>query len=83
MKSLSRVQLLATAWTAAYQAASSMDFPGKSAGVGCHCLLHIYTTMYKIMNEKQLYSIGDPIQCCVVAYMERKTEKESIYVYIY
>ena len=39
MKSLSRVRLLATPWTSAYQAAPSMDFPGKSTGVGCHCLL--------------------------------------------
>ena len=35
----SRVRLLATPWTAAYQAPPSMDFPGKSTGVGCHCLL--------------------------------------------
>ena len=40
MKSLSGVRLLATPWTAAYQAPPSMDFPGKSTGVGCHCLLH-------------------------------------------
>ena len=40
VKSLSRVQLLATPWTAAYQAPPSMDLPGKSTGVGCHCLLH-------------------------------------------
>ena len=39
MKSLSRVRLLATPWTAAYQAPLSMDFPDKSTGVGCHCLL--------------------------------------------
>ena len=39
VKSLSRVQLFATPWTAAYQAPLSMDFPGKSTGVGCHCLL--------------------------------------------
>ena len=39
VKSLSRVRLLATPWTAAYQASPSMDFPGKSTGVGCHCLL--------------------------------------------
>ena len=38
-KSLSRVRLLATPWTAAYQAPLFMDFPGKSTGVGCHCLL--------------------------------------------
>ena len=31
---------LATPWTAAHQAPPSWDFPGKSTGVGCHCLLH-------------------------------------------
>ena len=35
-KSLSRVRLLATPWTAAYQAPPSMGF---SRQVGCHCLL--------------------------------------------
>ena len=39
VKSLSRVQLPATPWTAAFQAPPSWDFPGKSIGVGCHCLL--------------------------------------------
>ena len=34
VKSLSRVRLLATPWTAVYQAPLSMDFPGKSTGVG-------------------------------------------------
>ena len=43
VKSLSRVQLLATPWTAAYQAPPSMGFPGKSTGVGCHHLLCQYT----------------------------------------
>ena len=38
VKSLSRARLLATPWTAAYQAPPSMDFLGKSTGVGCHCL---------------------------------------------
>ena len=37
-KLLSRVWLLATPWTTAYQAPPSMGFPGKSTGVGCHCL---------------------------------------------
>ena len=39
VKSLSRVRLLATPWTAAYQAPPSMGFPGKNTAVGCHCLL--------------------------------------------
>ena len=42
VKSLSRVRLFATPWTAAHQAPPSIDFPGKSTGVGCHCLLHKY-----------------------------------------
>ena len=37
VKSLSHAWLLATPWTAAYQA--PWNFPGKSTGVGCHCLL--------------------------------------------
>ena len=42
VKSLSRVRLLATPWTAAYQAPPSMGFSRqKSTGVGCHCLLRI------------------------------------------
>ena len=44
VKSLSRVRLLATPWTAAYQAPPSMNFPGKSTGVGGHCLLLTYVT---------------------------------------
>ena len=40
VKLLSHVRLLATPWTAAYQAPlCPWDFPGKSTGVGCHCLL--------------------------------------------
>ena len=45
VKSLSRVWLLATPWTAAYLAPLSMDFPGKSTGVGCHCLLQILSLL--------------------------------------
>ena len=39
VRSLSRVRLLVTPSTTAYQVPPSMDFPGKSTGVGCHCLL--------------------------------------------
>ena len=48
VKSLSRVQPLATPWTAAHQAPPSMGFPGKSTGVGCHCLLPV--THYDHLN---------------------------------
>ena len=43
VKSFSFVLLLATPWTAAYQASWPWDFPGKSTGVGCHCLLQGYS----------------------------------------
>ena len=40
IKLLSHVRLLVTPWTAAHQAPfCPWDFPGKSTGVGCHCLL--------------------------------------------
>ena len=39
VKSLSRVQLLATPWTAAHQTPPTMGFSRQSTGVGCHCLL--------------------------------------------
>ena len=39
LKLLSRVWLLATPWTAATRLLCPWDFPGKSTGVGCHCLL--------------------------------------------
>ena len=38
-KSFSCVRLFTTPWTAAHQAPRPWDFPGKSTGVGCHCLL--------------------------------------------
>ena len=52
-KSFSRVRLFATPWTTAYQAPLSVDFPGKSTGVGCHRLLrllciYIYKYIYII-----------------------------------
>ena len=43
VKSLSRVRLLATPWTAATRLLHPWDFPGKSTGVGCHCLLQRVT----------------------------------------
>ena len=39
VKSLSHVRLFETPWTVACQAPLSMEFPGKSTGVGCHFLL--------------------------------------------
>ena len=56
VKSLSRVRLLATPWTAAYQEPTRLlcpsDFPGKSTGLGCHRLLR------KCLPEKVLMNTG-------------------------
>ena len=51
VKSLSRVRLFVNPWTAAYQAPRPWDFPGKSTGVGCHCLLLNNTLEESIAEE--------------------------------
>ena len=44
VKSLSRFRSSATPWTAAFQAPPSMGFSRqKSTGVGCHCLLRLFS----------------------------------------
>jgi len=55
VKSLSHVRLFATPCTADYQAPPSMDFPGKSTGVVCHCLLQ--KLLYLVHNKSQKYKI--------------------------
>ena len=45
VKWLSRVRLLATPWTAAYQAPPSMAFSGKSTEVECHLGFTIYSVV--------------------------------------
>ena len=53
VKSLSCVRLLATPWTAAYQAPPPMGFSRqKSTGVGCHCLLQ-YLSITCLEGESQ------------------------------
>ena len=54
---LSRVRLFATPWTAAYQLLHPWNFPGKSTGVGCHCILWASYT-----NEVQIRSV---FEACV------------------
>ena len=62
-----RAQLLATPWTAAYQAPLSMDFPGKSTGVGCHCLLRTHI----IVLQKCYFLLSPPIAASQVALVEK------------
>ena len=42
VKSLSRVWPSATPWTEPTRLLHPWDFPGKSTGGGCHCLLHTF-----------------------------------------
>ena len=55
MKSLSRVRLLVTPWTAAHQAPLSMDFPGKRTGVG--------GIAFSVGENGYLYMCGESL-CC-------------------
>ena len=58
-KSLSHVRLLATPWTAAHQAPLSMGFPGKSAGVGCHCFLPEQAQRHSIFTKEKNISLKE------------------------
>ena len=68
MKSLSHVRLFTTPWTAAYQAPLSMDCPGKSTGVGCHCLLWVIKTS-AFISPVEMQSLEskhlDEVLCCL------------------
>ena len=64
VKSPSCVQPLATPWTAAHQA-PPWDLPGKSTGVGCHCLLRQY-----MRNDKD-----SMVLCC------NQTKPNKIYLW--
>ena len=59
----SRVRLLATPWTAAYQAPPSMDFPGKSTGVGCHFLLQCKKVKSESEVTQSCPTPSDPMDC--------------------
>ena len=51
VKSLGRVQLLATPWLQPSRLLHPWDFPGKSTGVGCHCLLRRTTQPSKERSQ--------------------------------
>ena len=48
VKSLSSVWLFATPWLQPTRLLRPWDFPGKSTGVGCHCLLHLLVLVFII-----------------------------------
>ena len=53
----SRVQLCATPETAAHQAPSPWDSPGKNTGVGCHFLLQCVKVKVKSLSHVRLLAI--------------------------
>ena len=61
VKSLSRVRLLATPWTAAYQA--PWDSPGKNTGVGCHFLLQCTKMKSESEVAQSCPTLSDPMDC--------------------
>ena len=64
VKSLSRARLFMTPWTAAHPVSLSMDFPGKSTGVGCHCLLREILLRVYICDCHCVFT-----GCCIVPIM--------------
>ena len=59
VKSLSRVRLLATPWTAAHQAPPSMGFSRQEYWSGCHCLLCLHVLCFQILY----YPSRSPLRC--------------------
>ena len=91
VKSLSCVQLLATTWTAAYQAPLSMGFSRQEYWSGCHCLLQSYITIYKI-DSQQEFAVWlrkrKQVLCINLEGWdgegdEREVQRERIYVYLW
>ena len=76
VKSLSRVDS-ATPWTAAYQAPPPMGFSGKSTGVGCHCLLQVWTwegvKTFKACKANRWVRQDLPHSTCLLSDMLRCT----------
>ena len=59
----SRVRLCATPETAAHQAPSSWDSPGKNTGVGCHFLLQCMKVKSESEVAQSCPTLRDPMDC--------------------
>ena len=66
----SRVRLLVTPWTAAHRLLRPWGFPGKSSGVGCHCLL----CLLKQQNTKKRMARRVTARMCSWADSGQKTQ---------
>ena len=88
VKSFSHAGLLATPWTAAYQAPPSMGFSRQEYWSGVPLPSpHRYTTMCKIAHGNLLESTGSSVQCSALTWLGRlwseggKCKREGIFVY--
>ena len=59
----------ATPWAVARQAPLSMDFPGKSTGVGCHFLLH-FPLILTLKCLTQVCCKVSPIMDCLIYFLK-------------
>ena len=63
VKSLSRVWVLATAWTAAYQASPSMGFSRQEHWRGCHFLLQCMKVESESEVTQSCLTLSNPMDC--------------------
>ena len=85
VKSLSRVRLFATPWTAAYQTPPSTGFSRQEYWSGVPLPSpNMCTVLYLkwITNKDLLYSTENSAQCYVAAWMGEESGGEWIHVYV-
>ena len=67
VKSLSHVRPSATPWLQPSRLLHPWDFPGKSTGVGCHCLLRLFTMDFPIfLFLSALYFYFNYVTICIL-----------------
>ena len=84
VKSLSRVGLLATSWTAAHQAPLSMGFSRQEYWSGCHCLLQLlpYFVLFYIFIIYNVYAVLI-LKYIIIIYDTYACVYYNIYICIY
>ena len=82
VKSLSRVQLIATHGLQPTRLLRPWDFPGKSTGVGCHCLLpsHSQQEMYFTWWQYTHYSYITDRNFMNLLFDNVKTSSDALYL---
>ena len=85
LKSLSHVRLFVTSWTVAHQAPPSMEFLGKSTGVGCHFLLQgIFPTQGQNLGlphcGQKLYHLSHQGSPLVTLIKKKKKKRKRIQI---